>query len=264
MLVPKRHRGLTLVELMVGMVVSLVVLWGISAVYVNTYRNSRTTSSANQLNQELRAVVDIMVNDLRRSGYWEGASSGTNPFTATSTIPQISADKTCILYSYDAVFAGGTAGVVDSSVTFMDYFGFRLADGAVQTLLPTANLTSTDPTATCANNQIWENLTDQRSITVTALTFDTVGSKCIAYVAANYEPLVSTTFTTWTTTAGSTGPACSSAAPGAPSTYPSGSHTFAEKRQVNISITAQSKVDTTFTRSLIGSVLVRNNRVLMP
>jgi len=109
-----RQLGISLIELMVGMVISLVVLWGISVVYLNTSAASRTGNAATQVNQDLRAMMDIMVADIRRAGSWGTASSGSNPFTAAATNLAISSDGQCILYSYDATYAGGTAGVVDA------------------------------------------------------------------------------------------------------------------------------------------------------
>lgn len=261
--ISKQQSGYSLVGLMVGIVVSLIVLTGLSSVYLNFSQGSRVTSAATQLNQDMRAVMDIMVNEIRRAGYWETATKGANPFTAAGTDLQIAGSSNCILYSYDATFAGGSPGVVDSNAAFMDFFGFRVSGGVLQTLLSTANLVSTSTSTQCTNGALWESLTDQRAITVTALTFDTIGSKCISYLPTTYDPTDSTTFTTWTTTGGSQS-ACSPAAPGAPVAYPSATNTFVETRQVNISLTAQSKTDSTLVRTLNGSVLVRNNRVITP
>ncbi|WP_161563975.1 PilW family protein [Cupriavidus lacunae] len=261
--ISRQQSGYSLIGLMVGMVVSLIVLWGMSAVYLNFSRGNQVTTTATQLNQDMRAVMDIMVNDIRRAGYWGNATKGANPFTAAATNLEISGSSNCILYSYDATFAGGAPGVVDSNAAFMDFFGFRLSGGAVQTLLPTANLASTSTSTQCGTDAIWENLTDQRAITVTALTFDTIGSKCISYLPATYDPTNTTTFTAWTTTGGSL-QACSPAAAGAPVTYPPATNTFVETRRINISLTAQSKTDSTIVRTLNGTVLVRNNRVITP
>lgn len=249
---------------MVGMVVALIVLAGLSAVYLNSSRSSRITTTANQLNQDLRAVMDIMVNDIRRAGFWANATSGANPFTSATTDIAISTSGSCIVYGYDATHAGGTAGIVDSSASFMDFFGSRLsAGGAIQTLLSTGNLTTTSTTTTCSADSLWENLTDPRVITVTALTLDTVGSKCIAYLPATYVATNTATFTAWATTAG-TGSACSSTAVGAPAPYPAATNTFVETRQINITLTAQSNVDSTLARTLTETVLIRNNRMTAP
>jgi type II secretory pathway component PulJ len=254
-----RQAGVGLVELMVGTVVALVVLWGISMVYVNSTGAGRTSSAATQLNQDLRAAMDIMTSDIRRAGSWgAGSAGGTNPFTVVGTTNlAISSNRKCILYSYDATHAGGTAGVVDA----VDVFGFRLSGGNLQTIVP-GSLTTTAVSA-CTNDALWESLTDGRALTVD-MTLDTVSSKCVAYQPGSYDADDSTTYTAWATTGGY-GPACVAAvADGGPPTPPAATNTFIETRQVNITLTATSQTDATLTRTLIESALVRNNRVIKP
>lgn len=258
----RRQRGFTLVELMVGVVVGLVVLAGMSAVYLNAARGSRTSTTANQLNQDLRAVMDIMVNDIRRAGYWSGATNGANPFTTAATDLQISNAGTCILYSYDATYSGGTGGVLDAGT---DVLGFRLsAGGVIQTLDPLVGLATTTTATPCATDADWQNLTDPLTMSVTALTINTVGSKCISFPPATYDAMDATTYTSWTTTGG-TGPACSATnANGGPSTAPPATNASVETRQINITLTASSLIDPTMSRTLTESVLVRNNRLVNP
>jgi hypothetical protein len=162
------------------------------------------------------------------------------------------------LYSYDATHLGGAAGAVDAGI---DFAGFRLDSGVVQTVDPAMNLSST--AVGCGTVQ-WENLTDERALNVTQLTFDTVGSKCISFVRSAYNATVPATYTSWTTTGG-VGPACSaSAADGGPATPPPATNTFVETRQVRISLAATSKTDSSLSRTLTETVLVRNNRIINP
>lgn len=260
----RRQIGFTLIELMVGIAVGLIVLLGMSSVYLNTARGSRTTTTANQLNQDLRAVMDIMVNDIRRAGYWDGAGAGANPFTTVTTDLQIGAGGNCVLYSYDAMYAGGAAGVVNGGV---DVLGFRLSGGVVQTLDPTANLAVTSTATPCAAataSAAWQNLTDDRAITVTTLTFDTIGSKCISFVPSAYDALDNTTYTAWTTSGGTVSACNATTANGAPATAPPATNATVETRLVNITLTAQSVTDATLASTLTETVLVRNNRVVNP
>lgn len=265
MLKPRLQSGVTLVELMVGVAIGLVVLLGMSSVYVNTTLGSRTTTSANQMNQDLRAMMDIMVNDLRRAGYWGASTFGSvNPFLLATTMPQISTlgtDRDCIVYSYDATYATATPGVTPG----VDFFGFLLnATGAIQALDQNGASTLADTRTSCANLP-WQDVTDARAINVTRLSFDTIGSQCIAFIAANYQPNNSATYTAWTTTSGN-GAACSASASNAPSPYPNTStHSFVETRQINITLVASSRTDTGLpTQTLSETVLVRNNRVVVP
>lgn len=270
----QHQRGISLVELMVGLLVSLVVLWGISVVYLNTSATGKTAQAVTQLNQDLRAMMDIMVADIRRAGTWNpppdpsnpnDPPSGPNPFTAPgadlviiATDPSTPLIGPCILYSYDATFVGGTGGTVDAG----DIFGFRVSNGVLQTLEPGSLTTTANAATDCANDANWVNLSDNRTTTLT-MAVNTTGSQCIAFDPKTYVATDTTTYKTWKTTGGLAG-ACLSTAPGAISPYPAATNTFVETRQVNISLTATSTTDATLTRTLDDSALVRNNRVIAP
>ena len=167
---PRRSAGFSLVELMIGVAIGLVLLIGLSSVYVSSVRGGRTTTAANQLNQEMRALMDIMVNDIRRAGYWAGAE--TRKAQSIHRGGHVACDFIwCahrILYSYDAVDLGGAPNVVDAQ----DHFGFQLAGGGVVQAAVPGSVTST--AIPCANAN-WMDLTDSVATEVTQLTFDTVG-----------------------------------------------------------------------------------------
>lgn len=254
----KSQHGINLVELMIGLVVGLIVLAAMSAVYLNTARGSRDTLNANRLNQDLRAIMDIMVADIRRAGYWGTADTGANPFTnriiqaaPLDKISDIHVSTDCTLYAYDATYNGGTPGA-SSPDSGVDFFGFRLDGDTVQMIDPADNL-GTTASAGCTNDSLWQNLTDPNAITVTALSFETGGSQCMNTTAS---PSV-----TWTTAAGATSNACAdTTATGY--TAPTTGDVLVETRQVTITLTAQHAQDSTLTRSLTETVLVRNNRIL--
>lgn len=259
----KAQLGLNLVELMIGLVVGLIVLAAMTSVYLNASRGSKDTLNANRLNQDLRAVMDIMVADIRRAGYWGTAVSGsTNPFTTRSgtaiTDIYIPA-STCILYSYDATYRDNdTTGT--PSPAGVDSFGYRLSGNAVQTLTATTLINNSSG---CSNNAItWNNLTDPNVIRISTLTFTTgrpvagePGSQCLNADSG----------ATWTVGVGGTTPACTEyIASGSPT--PSAGARLAETRQITISITANyvnpaDAADTSLSRTLTESVLVRNNRL---
>jgi hypothetical protein len=173
-------------------------------------------------------------------------------------ISNLTANRDCILYSYDATFNGGAAGTVDAGT---DFFGFQLTDaGVVQAVRST---TLADTTTACGQ-VAWENLTDEREVNVTTLTFTTVGSKCIAFDPATYVAGDPTTFAEWTTGAGA-GPACSAGASNAPSPYPAATNTFVETRQIKIVLVGRSLTDASLPAlTLNETVLIRNNRVILP
>lgn len=247
----KAQQGLNLVELMIGLVIGMIVLAAMTTVYLNASRGSRDTLNANRLNQDLRAVMDIMVADIRRAGYWGTAASGsTNPFTVRGgTATDIYVTNGCILYSYDATYnATSTAGTVDANV---DYFGFRLNGGAVWMATSFSNTNQA-----CTNNLGWQSLTDTNVINVSALTF-TTGRPAVGEQGS--QCLNANTGATWTEDVGGIIPACEDAI--ANGMVTSTGDRLAETRQITISITARHVADTTLARTLTESVLVRNNRL---
>ena len=76
---PKKQRGVTLTELMVGSAVGLFVIAGVLSVYVAVAQSSAETLGASRLNQEMSALMSVMVSDIRRAGYWRCSSELDEP-----------------------------------------------------------------------------------------------------------------------------------------------------------------------------------------
>jgi prepilin peptidase dependent protein B len=174
---------LTLTGLMVGMSVGVLVLSATSAVYLLTIRSAAENLRSTRLNQELRAVIEIMQLDIRRAGYWafpdtaDPADPADNPFQSTIRgidndlrTGNIGAEPTnsCLTYSYD-LNANSTIGVCHGCTTAggpfdsapydrsnVEMFGFRLRDGAIQ--MRTRRASGSEVTFGC-NSGFWETIT---------------------------------------------------------------------------------------------------------
>ena len=198
MLNKKIEQGFTITELLVGLVVGLIVVGGVISVYISTLKTSSATLQSSRLNQEMGAILNIMVNDIRRAGYWgdvDLVAPETNPFNqvVTATPANTSAlrvhsttdngvtyvDRTeeatltnrtgsCIIYTYDV----SQDGVLDSS----ERFGFRWNGQASDTLMMR---TGTATGANDCNSSGWQSVTDTGSIEITTLTFSLANSKCL-------------------------------------------------------------------------------------
>lgn len=99
---PRCARGFSLVELMVAMVLGLIVSAAVLALVVAIIHSNRQTLQGTRLNQELRATLALVANDLRRARSVDDPLSvamapGGNPYMAVST-----ATAGCIVYAYDA------------------------------------------------------------------------------------------------------------------------------------------------------------------
>ena len=66
----RRQAGLSLVELMVAVVISLVILAALVALFVNTSRSNREFERANSMIENGRLAVQVLESDVVHGGYW--------------------------------------------------------------------------------------------------------------------------------------------------------------------------------------------------
>ncbi|MEN8168657.1 MAG: prepilin-type N-terminal cleavage/methylation domain-containing protein [Pseudomonadota bacterium] len=201
------QRGLTLIELMIGMAIGLIVVGMVLSVYLTTLRTSGDTIKSSRLNQEIAAIMNIMVNDIRRAGYalasgpdWDNPDPvtglidpddydnllepSTNPFNqlgSTALEVHNAADDdqgsqgsgSCIVYAYDAN--------IDGDLDDNESFGFRLnATGDAIQMRQSIDSAAGDVSNSCDNaNDTWATLNDEESVTITGLTFALLDSSCI-------------------------------------------------------------------------------------
>lgn len=186
-----KEGGMSLIELMVAMAVGLIVVGAVLSVYLMTLGTSSSTLQSSRLNQEVSAIMNIMVNDIRRAGYanaaagdWGGDAAlsnyekpSLNPFnqrgsTALEVHDAADADQdslgngSCIVYAYDA----NRNGALNDN----ESFGFRLnADGDAIQMRERGDVTNS-----CTDGN-WVTLNDESSVEITQLTFSLANSRCV-------------------------------------------------------------------------------------
>lgn len=101
---PRRTaRGFTLLEMMVALVLGLLVVAAVLAFIFSLIRANSETVLSTRLNQELRATMALIANDLRRarglSDPIAAVNQGGTVVNPYSTI-SVSGTKDCVLYSY--------------------------------------------------------------------------------------------------------------------------------------------------------------------
>jgi prepilin peptidase dependent protein B len=125
---PAVLRGLSLVELMVGLAVGLVVIALAIAAMARQAGASRSLLLDAQLTQELRAATDLLVRHVRRAGHWSEAAQGVwrpdRPAPAVSPHTLLSEAPDRLRFSYSS-----PAADTDVPLAANDHFGFRLRDG---------------------------------------------------------------------------------------------------------------------------------------
>lgn len=149
----RRQRGLSMVELLVGVAIGLFIAATGATLLAGNLRESRSLLIETRLMQDLRTAADIVARDLRRAGYWGAADAGVwsagasgvvaNPYVALAPGGAAS-DAVTFRYSRDAA----ENHVVDGN----EQFGFRLRNGAIELQLGAGN---------------WQALTDPATLTVT-------------------------------------------------------------------------------------------------
>lgn len=234
----KKQTGFSLIELMIGMVLGLVVVGGAISMYAATIRGSTDTVNSARLNYDLDSVMQLMVNDIRRDGYWGDAVVGSiatdNPFTTGATDIQISnktgeAANSCILYAYDA----NADGVVDLE----EYYGFRLNDSGVDMRFARGAGAST------CNLGTWGPIIDTNNVDVTVLTFSNANYKCLNVTQGNAYDLSCAAVIT----AGNL----------------SSTETAVETRRIDINLQGTVDGDAAVDKELDGIVKVRNERIFI-
>lgn len=181
----RKQAGFTITEMLVTVTLGLSVISSIMVGYLATYKGSMGTLAASKLGQDLNSTMDLMVSELRRAGYSAETAVQTSPADNSFNVVDLTAleiyntmasntqqgatgSGSCIVYSYDV----DADGVVDAN----ELSGFRLNSGVVQ--MRTSGNTS-DPDTCATTNNTWSDLTDSSLLTVSALTFDLAGSKCV-------------------------------------------------------------------------------------
>jgi len=67
--------GLSLIELLVGIAISLLIVAGGLGLLATFTGENRRLLLETRMNQDLRAAMDVVTRDLRRAGYWQGSTA---------------------------------------------------------------------------------------------------------------------------------------------------------------------------------------------
>ena len=149
--------------MMISSTIGLIAMTGVISMFATSVKSNGDNLKRVRLNQELRAIMDVMVRDTRRAGYWRDADGVMpNPFSTLN----VSNDGSCITYSYD--FTETYDFAAPSPLDDADNFGFRLLDDGVK---------YRKNSTTCGSTTDWELISDPNAITITGLNF-TLNTTC--------------------------------------------------------------------------------------
>lgn len=173
--VHRRQRGLSLVELMVGITIGMIVTAGASLVAVNQINEHRRLMQETQIQQDLRSAADLIQQDLRRAGYNGSNASGVwAPPTAVG-LPNEHAAQMVTANGYSAMtksdddkamslryaYALGSGGGAEPASN--EFFGVKW-DKSSKTLYLQLGLNAGQPN--------WQPITDPESVQIVDFNID--------------------------------------------------------------------------------------------
>lgn len=185
-LMRSRQRGMSIVELMVGITIGLIIVAGASVLLSSQIVDNRRLVAEAQVQQDLRATADIITRELRRSG-----TLGVDSFLVTRIwSPGNVTDPAANVHSE---LLSPASGATDDVVAFNYYptgpgtdgpFGFRLdeAAGVIETRLRAGG---------------WQDLTDPATLNVTSFEVERLDDT-VMRIPCN-KPCPDTTSNCWPT-----------------------------------------------------------------
>ena len=142
---PLRQRGLSIVELMVGVTIGMFILAGTTMMLTTQLGDNRRLLLEAQMQQDMRAAADMIARDIRRAGYWAqayrqiwpddpAAPPMANPYRVMT--PAAAADgSTSVVYNRSTDEEDGrNIGTDDNAVDLVagrtrEQVGFQLNEG---------------------------------------------------------------------------------------------------------------------------------------
>lgn len=117
------QRGFGLVELMIGMAISMIILAAASEVLLSSLSSNRDSIRMARLDQELRQVMTMISRDARRATAWDPAVdvaklSMSYPLTLTATSGTVTVSSSGDLSTVGAKAVGGTLMYVSGSTVY--------------------------------------------------------------------------------------------------------------------------------------------------
>jgi prepilin peptidase dependent protein B len=222
----RSQRGLSIIELMVGVVIGMFIVGGAIKLFVDMFGNNRRLLIETRVNQDLRAAADVIARDLRRAGYWRNALNGvattptSNPYSS-ATVTTVAASGVSYAYDKDGV------DTVDNAT---EQFGFRVNGNVIEMRLGGA----------------WQQLTDPSTVEITNLNLVQNAASSVQWATiADSCPCIG---------------AGTCVAPTSAASAVAGNWPQLGVRWVDVVIEGRSATDSRVTRRVIESVRLRNEQ----
>lgn len=179
-----RQQGYGLVELMVGMAISMIILAAASEVLLSSLTSNRDSIRMSRLDQELRQVMTMISRDMRRATSWDPAVdvarvSMSAPLTLSATSGTVTVSSTGNLGEIGARAEGGTLIYSSGGVIYKASIGANAYDSSAKTYSVTVTGTAWPATEIPAG--AWSILRPAMTITTDAVAGTPGGCILFAY-----------------------------------------------------------------------------------
>jgi type II secretory pathway component PulJ len=169
----QKQTGVTLIELLVAGVISLIAASGMILAMSSTLGTGSQTIQMARLTQEMRTAMQIMTRELRRANHHStfmncyGKVDCLTTLGLTSKVGVIginNPDRDCFWFWYDRPQTGTQLAITDEPVA-----AFRLTgpDGAGK-----IQMTTTTTSVDCVSDDGWVDITDPAIIDISAFNVD--------------------------------------------------------------------------------------------
>ncbi len=135
-----RHRGFTLIELMIAMILGLIVIAGVTSVFLAGQRSFRTNNALSEVQDNSRVAFELLARDIREAGLTGCANQGDMVNVLNNQSTTWWANWANAVHGYDT-------GQADPAVTTGTAVGQRVAGTQSVELIgaATANYTVKEP-----------------------------------------------------------------------------------------------------------------------
>lgn len=163
---PKTNRGFSITELLIGSAAGLIVVGGAVALVVAIIGSNSDTIKSSRLNQDLNAIMAIMVNEIRRAGF----NGDLAPYTGADSSIQVPLSEDCVYYAYavddncvDSDCRDDVDGIFDQSAEYG--FRFDSNNGEIEMRKTAADYGGCGDTY---NPSDWEAVNDNNEVQITS------------------------------------------------------------------------------------------------
>jgi prepilin peptidase dependent protein B len=157
-----KHKGFSLVELLLALLLGMLLLAMVIGLYVSTVANGAKSLKYSRLRTDLQSIMSLIETDIRRAGY-----GGEDFLVASGGTQTIDSFDNCIVYAYDYDYE------LKQGFQLNNRMGFRFNSDENEIQFGTGvNALASN----CYNEGNWVALSDKQFIKITALNFNVIST----------------------------------------------------------------------------------------